>query len=124
MFNFDPNNVLLAIATNIPVLLMTAFVLQGHMFLLPYMSKTVILSRAKKINKMFVFLTSCRNSTKIKIEYIWSKSHVIRDEVLCRLFNTILADAELKCKMFALSLSLHRSHISDLTYIKYYPFYA
>ncbi len=28
--NFDPHNVLLAIATNIPVLLMTAFVLQGH----------------------------------------------------------------------------------------------
>ncbi len=30
MDNFDPYNVLLAIATNIPVLLMTAFVLQGH----------------------------------------------------------------------------------------------
>ncbi len=31
--NFDPYNVLLAIATNIHVLLMTAFVLQGHIFL-------------------------------------------------------------------------------------------
>ncbi len=30
MDNFDPYNVLLAIATNISVLLMTAFVLQGH----------------------------------------------------------------------------------------------
>ncbi len=30
MDNFDPYNVLLAIATNIPVLLMTGFVLQGH----------------------------------------------------------------------------------------------
>ncbi len=30
MDNFDSYNVLLAIATNIPVLLMTAFVLQGH----------------------------------------------------------------------------------------------
>ncbi len=30
MYNFDPYNVLLAIATNIPVLLMTAFVLQDH----------------------------------------------------------------------------------------------
>ncbi len=30
--NFDPYNVLLAIATNIPVLLMTAFVLQGHIW--------------------------------------------------------------------------------------------
>ncbi len=28
--NFDPYNVLLAIATNIPVLLMTDFVVQGH----------------------------------------------------------------------------------------------
>ncbi len=32
MVNFDPYNVLLAIATNIPVLLMTAFVLQGHIY--------------------------------------------------------------------------------------------
>ncbi len=29
-YNVDPYNVLLAIATNIPVLLMTGFVLQGH----------------------------------------------------------------------------------------------
>ncbi len=28
--NFDPYNVVLAIATNIPVLLKTGFVLQGH----------------------------------------------------------------------------------------------
>ncbi len=28
--NFDPCNVLLAIATNIPVLLKTGFVVQGH----------------------------------------------------------------------------------------------
>ncbi len=32
MYNFDPYNVLLAIATNIAVLLMTAFVLQGHIY--------------------------------------------------------------------------------------------
>ncbi len=30
IYNFDPCNVLLAIATNIPMLLMTGFVLQGH----------------------------------------------------------------------------------------------
>ncbi len=30
IYNSDPYNVLLAIATNIHVLLMTAFVLQGH----------------------------------------------------------------------------------------------
>ncbi len=28
--NFDPYNVFLAIATNLPVLLMTGFVIQGH----------------------------------------------------------------------------------------------
>ncbi len=32
MDNFDPYNVFLAIATSIPVLLMTAFVLQGHIY--------------------------------------------------------------------------------------------
>ncbi len=32
MDHFDPYNVLLAIATNIPVLLMTAFVLQSHVY--------------------------------------------------------------------------------------------
>ncbi len=30
IYNFDPHNVLLAIATNIPVQLMTGFVVQGH----------------------------------------------------------------------------------------------
>ncbi len=30
MYNFDPYNVLLVIATNNPVLLMDGFVLQGH----------------------------------------------------------------------------------------------
>ncbi len=31
--HFDPYNVLLAIATNIPVLLMTGFVVQGHIYI-------------------------------------------------------------------------------------------
>ncbi len=30
--NFDPYNVFLAVATNMPVLLMTGFVVQGHIF--------------------------------------------------------------------------------------------
>ncbi len=30
IYNFDPYNVFLAIATNIPVLLMTGFVVQDH----------------------------------------------------------------------------------------------
>jgi len=33
MYNFDPYNVLLAIATNIAVLLMSASVLQRHMYM-------------------------------------------------------------------------------------------
>ncbi len=33
--NVDPYNVLLAINTNIAVLLMTAFVLQGHFYFIP-----------------------------------------------------------------------------------------
>ncbi len=41
MDDFDPYSVLLAIATNIPVLLMTAFVLQGHIYV--YMCSTVVL---------------------------------------------------------------------------------
>ncbi len=32
MYNFEPYNILLAIATNIHVLLMTAFVLLGHIY--------------------------------------------------------------------------------------------
>ncbi len=33
MYHFGPYNVLLAIATNIPMLLMTGFVVQGHIFI-------------------------------------------------------------------------------------------
>ncbi len=36
MYNFEPYNVLLAISTNIAVLLMNAFVLQGHILILIY----------------------------------------------------------------------------------------
>ncbi len=36
IYNFDPYNVLLAIATNIPVLLKIGFELQGHIFEIIY----------------------------------------------------------------------------------------
>ncbi len=42
MYNFDSYNVLLSIATNIPVLLMTAFVLQGHIYILSFFEKHLI----------------------------------------------------------------------------------
>ncbi len=38
MYNFDPYNILLAISTNIPVLLKTGFVLQGHVWVKDKMS--------------------------------------------------------------------------------------
>ncbi len=46
MYNFDPYNVLLAIATNIAVLLMTASVLQGHkhyLYTIKVFSKNLII---------------------------------------------------------------------------------
>ncbi len=36
IYNFDPYKVFLTIATNIPVLLMTGFVLQGHICKIKY----------------------------------------------------------------------------------------
>ncbi len=62
MYNFDSYNVLLSIATNIPVLLMTAFVLQGHICPAgrvtediaddsPNMTRFLILEFKKRINK-------------------------------------------------------------------------
>ncbi len=43
MDNYDPYNVLLSIATNIPVLLMTAFVLQGHRYGIENMENDALL---------------------------------------------------------------------------------
>ncbi len=50
MYNFDPYNVLLSIATNIPVLLMTAFVLQGHIYKKYKIKKTISTAKRKKYN--------------------------------------------------------------------------
>ncbi len=49
MDNVDPYNVLLAIATNIPVLLMTGFVLQGHIYTPVCCSKAVCISFSAKL---------------------------------------------------------------------------
>ncbi len=59
MYNFDPYNVLLSIATNIPVLLMTAFVLQGHICV-------VLLMEMFIISCMFIVISlyDCRHSAK------------------------------------------------------------
>ncbi len=53
MDNFDPYYVFLAIATNIPVLLMTAFVLQGHIYL------TVKVSLQSLLQKCYWFKEKC-----------------------------------------------------------------
>ncbi len=44
MDNFDPCNAFLAIATNIPVLLMTAFVVQGHIYIKKYFASLLFFS--------------------------------------------------------------------------------
>ncbi len=49
MDNFDSYNVLLADSTNIPVLLMTAFVLQGHIVIKIYIKKEAIVSSFRTI---------------------------------------------------------------------------
>ncbi len=47
MYNFEPYNVLLSIATNIAVLLMTASVLQGHIYSLLRLMFTVYVQYIK-----------------------------------------------------------------------------
>ncbi len=44
MYNFDPYNVFLVIATNIAVLLMTASVLQGHIYTYSFSFSTLKMS--------------------------------------------------------------------------------
>ncbi len=56
MYNFDPYNVLLAIATNIPVLLMTAFVLES-IITLPPVKKCSGLNQERNLHR-------CQNSPK------------------------------------------------------------
>ncbi len=52
MDNFDSYNVLLSIATNIPVLLMTAFVLQGHKYINIY-----LYTHTQSIYELFINVT-------------------------------------------------------------------
>ncbi len=56
MYNFDPYNVLLSIATNIAVLLMTASVLQGHIYN-SYTNKDVQLTFG--LYSLFIFIQMC-----------------------------------------------------------------
>ncbi len=55
MYNFDSYNVLLSITTNIPVLLMTAFVLQGHIY---RNKKAIILYTGKSKDKLCLMRTT------------------------------------------------------------------
>ncbi len=68
-----------------------------------YMLISIYFTLFKKIFLITLFVQNCNFShakkkillqhlIQIQIEYIRSKTHVIRDEVLCRLFKTILAD--------------------------------
>ncbi len=51
MYNFDPYNVLLAIATNIPQRLKTGFVLQGHICICEVIRKHQIAPMLRKGEK-------------------------------------------------------------------------
>ncbi len=51
MYNFDPYNVFLAIATNIPQRLKTVFVLQGHICICEVIRKHQIASMLRKGEK-------------------------------------------------------------------------
>ncbi len=68
MYNFDPYNVLLAISTNKPVLLMTAFVLQGHicnitvLLFLKY-DKSVL--ACGKMYFSVIFVETCMSNTHL-----------------------------------------------------------
>ncbi len=57
MHNFDPYSVCLAIATNIPVLRMTGFIVQGHIYkkYLPLDALFITMSMAVTANMAFIF---------------------------------------------------------------------
>ncbi len=70
--HFDPNNVLLAIARNIPVLLKTGFVLQGHIYTRSFSfvklvnislenlwKLTIYKSHGKYFYKCIIFIRKC-----------------------------------------------------------------
>ncbi len=57
MYNFEPYNVLLVIATNIPVLLMTAFVLQDTNIKSANTILRLLLDSIIAIFKLFIKLT-------------------------------------------------------------------
>ncbi len=72
MYNFDPYNVLLSIATNIPVLLMTAFVLQGHISLLTlecFNTQTSI-ANMMHINKCIMYMSDEDISQCLQMEVL------------------------------------------------------
>ncbi len=80
MYNFDSYNVLLSIATNIAVLRMTAFVLQGHIcsdtFYSEFLSYFSSFSKLSRIN--------CDN---VRTEYIYVWLYVCNWLVLYRIIN-------------------------------------
>ncbi len=63
MYNFDPYSVFLAIATNIPVLLMTAFVLQGHKYYSIY--NTLLMNATEYCSSNYSELINCNKYCSI-----------------------------------------------------------
>ncbi len=66
IFNFDPYNAFLAIATNIPVLLMTDFVIQGHKYCIyPFykLSSTLLIGIRSEKGRQLHFKASMQKQT-------------------------------------------------------------
>ncbi len=55
-YNFDPYNVLLALATNIPQRLKTVFLVQGHILYLPSESNHVMSANGKVSHLLIIML--------------------------------------------------------------------
>ncbi len=82
MYNFEPYNVLLSIATNIAVLLMTAYMLQGHRYIyyIQIMNRNIIwVELVQCINALFVCLVLNHKSVKytgwvsVSATVLWAK---------------------------------------------------
>ncbi len=70
MYNFDPYKVLLAIATNIPVLLMTASVLQGHKYISSFSQykSSILKCHCKCISEKYI---KCRLKVFVSLKEVY-----------------------------------------------------
>ncbi len=115
MYNFDPYNVLLSIATNIPVLLMTAFVLQGHILFLKTWQKCIYL---KAVSLFLHFSITFIHQNLVLFLYIlkvFTEGFVhISFTLIYTTFVTLEHKTSHKCKFFEIE-----SYTSSESWINY-----